>query len=456
MTSHVGLAALLSVALAAPAQAATVSATTGGSGIYGVASGSVLFNAAPGENNRVTMHRVDGARGVVELREDGAPLTVGARCTLVSAGVAHCDTAADFVDATVDLGDRDDSVTISDPLFGLVAAGAGDDTVTGACIADGGDGNDHLTGCGNTLPGLGHRFLGGKGDDTIEGGAAGDSIDGGGGNDVLRGGNGSDNIEDADGALGEPAPDVIDGGAGSDTVVYSSRTEPVHVDLSRPDAPQGTEREGDVVQAVENVWGGSADDRLVGNNDANRLDAGQGNDTIDGRGGDDELLGGAGTDAITGGTGSDYIVARDVYRDSIDCGAGADQLLSDRGDRVARGCEAVTDDYRLVSFPRLGAKDRRVSFRVRCMESDELPRTLAREFEPCALNTALRFRVAGRVRTVATGKCSLQRCTTLVLARAAWRTLVARRQVTAWVEFTRIPRSGSVTHTDRVTLKVHR
>jgi hypothetical protein len=108
-----------------------------------------------------------------------------------------------------------------------------------------------------------------------------------------------------------------------------------------------------------------------------------------------------------------------------------------------------------VSFPRLGAKNRRVSFRVRCLESDELPHTLAREFEPCAFNVALRFRVAGRVRTVATGKCSLQSCTTLVLSRAAWQTLLTRRQVTAWVDFMRIPSAGSLTHTDRVTLKVH-
>ena len=115
----------------------------------------------------------------------------------------------------------------------------------------------------------------------------------------------------------------------------------------------------------------------------------------------------------------------------------------------------MTNDYRLVSFPRLGAKNRRVSFRVRCLESDELPRTLAREFEPCAFKVALRFRVAGRVRTVATGKCSLQSCTTLVLSRAAWRTLVARRQVKAWVDFVRVPSAGSLTHTDRVTLKVH-
>src|SRR4051812_32551900 len=202
MTSHVGMAALLALALGAPAQAATVSATTGASGIYGVAAGDVRFDSAPGESNRVSMHLVDGSRGVVEVREDGAPLVAGARCTLLGTNVARCDAAADFVSATVNTGDGDDSVTLDDPLFGLVSAGAGDDRIIGACVADGGDGNDRLTGCNNTLPGLGHRFLGGKGDDTIEGGPADDTIDGGGGTDVLRGGDGNDNIDDADGAPG--------------------------------------------------------------------------------------------------------------------------------------------------------------------------------------------------------------------------------------------------------------
>lgn len=120
------------------------------------------------------------------------------------------------------------------------------------------------------------------------------------------------------------------------------------------------------------------------------------------------------------------------------------------------GCEGVSNDYRLVSFDRLGAADRRVSFRVRCLETDELPRVLAREFEPCAFDAALRFRVNGRLMAVATGKCNLQGCSTLVLRRDAWRTLVAHRRVTAWVEFTRIPHAGTLTHRDRVTLKVHR
>src|SRR6478736_5317408 len=78
--------------LTVPAQAATLSATTGGTGAYGVSAGSVSFQASPGETNRVSMRLVAGSHGVVEVRDDGAPLTVGARCSLVSAGVARCDT----------------------------------------------------------------------------------------------------------------------------------------------------------------------------------------------------------------------------------------------------------------------------------------------------------------------------------------------------------------------------
>jgi hypothetical protein len=93
---------------------------------------------------------------------------------------------------------------------------------------------------------------------------------------------------------------------------------------------------------------------------------------------------------------------------------------------------------------------------VRCLETDELPRELAREFEPCALKVVLRFSIRGRLTTVAAGRCSLQGCGSLVLRRDAWRALLARRHVAARVEFTRIPADGTLRHVDRVTLKLHR
>jgi hypothetical protein len=450
------LAVGVSLAIAAPAVAATVRATTGGIGPYGIPQGGVFYTAVPGEANRVTFRLVPDSRGIVEVRETGARIDAGPRCTAVEPGFARCDAAAEFVDVTVDAGDGDDAITIEDPLYGLVVAGTGDDTVVGACQVSGDDGADHLVGCANPLGSLGHRYSGGLGDDLIEGGPAADSIDGGGGRDVMRGGDGGDDIDDGDGPMDEAAPDVVDGGPGVDTAVYTSRLSAVHVDLARPVPPQGTAREGDSMQAIENVISGSGDDVLLGDDEANRLDAGRGRDTIDGGGGGDQLLGGSGSDTVGGGDGDDYIVARDVYRDTVDCGSGGDQLLSDRGDSVAPGCEALTNEYRLVSFERLGAANRRVSFRVRCLETDELPRLNAREFEPCALEVALRFRVAGRLTTVATGTCNLQGCSPLVLGRAAWRTLLARRNVPASVEFTRIPRAATLRHVDQVTLKVHR
>jgi Ca2+-binding RTX toxin-like protein len=58
----------------------------------------------------------------------------------------------------------------------------------------------------------------------------------------------------------------------------------------------------DTLVAIENVVGGSGNDRLVGDAATNRLSGGAGADTLMGGGGDDTLVGGAGNDAIFGGT----------------------------------------------------------------------------------------------------------------------------------------------------------
>jgi Ca2+-binding RTX toxin-like protein len=56
---------------------------------------------------------------------------------------------------------------------------------------------------------------------------------------------------------------------------------------------------------IENATGGAGNDRLVGNDVANRLSGRAGNDAIDGGAGDDVLIGGAGKDTLTGGAGND-------------------------------------------------------------------------------------------------------------------------------------------------------
>lgn len=59
---------------------------------------------------------------------------------------------------------------------------------------------------------------------------------------------------------------------------------------------------------IENASGGSGNDRLTGNDAANRLSGGAGNDRLEGGAGDDRLVGGLGSDTLNGGAGADIFV----------------------------------------------------------------------------------------------------------------------------------------------------
>ncbi len=133
------------------------------------------------------------------------------------------------------------------------------------------------------------------------------------GNDWLRGGSGVNTLN------GEDGDDVFDGGAGGDnlngngsssvgdTVTYASRTGPVAfrddgvrndgADPNRSGVSTTTE-EGDRDSGIENVTGGSENDRLVGDGAANTMTGGVGNDL---------LTPGLGRDTANGGGGSDTL-----------------------------------------------------------------------------------------------------------------------------------------------------
>ena len=64
-------------------------------------------------------------------------------------------------------------------------------------------------------------------------------------------------------------------------------------------------------------------------------------DRICGRRGRDEISGDAGRDVVLAGAGNDVVDARDGEADDIRCGSGADRVLADRADAVARDCERV-------------------------------------------------------------------------------------------------------------------
>jgi Ca2+-binding RTX toxin-like protein len=245
-------------------------------------------------------------------------------------------------------GSGSDEITGS-PNRDLIQAGPGLDTVSGGGGDDeinGEDGNDELHG------GAGVDFVSGGNDrDVVDGGSAGDLVVGGAdddevngaqGDDQLSGGAGNDHVDagigddelqgnaGADNLVGGQGRDEISGGADDDTVDYSGNAAPLTVDLDGSTYDDGAENEGDTVLAdVENVTGGTGNDKLTGNDQHNVLIGAQGNDSIDG---------GTNNDTLIGASGDDSIQSKDGVLDVVDCGIGNDTLDADPVDQLT-DCE---------------------------------------------------------------------------------------------------------------------
>ena len=162
----------------------------------------------------------------------------------------------------------------------------------------GGDGADFL--------------VGGHGNDTLSGGGGNDALDGRFGSDVLFGGDGNDSLAASEQGAGSPgAPalgnDVYSGGGGIDTLDYSARTAGLFVQLGS--YVSGPGREYDRVRGdVENVVGGSGNDRIYGTDAQNVLIGGGGDDLLVGRAGNDTLMGEAGNDTLLDATGTNDLI----------------------------------------------------------------------------------------------------------------------------------------------------
>jgi Ca2+-binding RTX toxin-like protein len=238
-------------------------------------------------------------------------------------------------DDRIDGGNGNDTMSGEDGGDALTGA-AGDDALSGA------NGDDRLSAGGGS-----DALAGNDGADTLAGGAGIDALDGGPGDDWLNGGDvglvGGDGADDLDGGLGAdmllggPGSDRLDGGLGADqingetgrdTLTYEDRTHPVTVSLNgRDDDGEAGERDN-VGDDVEVVLGGTVDDDMSGDGDANTLDGGPGEDLVTGR---------AGRDILEGGNAPDLIRARDGDRDRVDCGDDGDLAIVDRRDTV-RDC----------------------------------------------------------------------------------------------------------------------
>jgi hypothetical protein len=290
--------------------------------------GRIVYSAAPGEVNRLTVTEVDDQ--TLRVVDTGAVIVPSGGCQTVNAHTAICTTAT----------------TPGEPFLIRANVWAGD--MNDVVRTDG--------------PGLAGN--GGPGDDTLEG----DSIvagrlDGGGGRDSLIGGSNADVFVDGD-TGGAADADRMEGRGDPDTVSYAGRSAPVRVSLPNSSAA-GETGEGDVLVSIERAIGGSGDDDLRGGSGRNtlegragddRLFARGGEDFVDGGSGDDDIRGGRGPDTLTaglgtdtlrGGRGNDILFVRRTGSDAVSCGRQRGDTVVDpsRRDLVKRDCEDAVFNY---------------------------------------------------------------------------------------------------------------
>lgn len=295
----------------------------------------------------------------------------------------------DILDGGAGDGDRvryrfDPAGVNVDLTLGTASDGfGGTDTLIGIEFVVGSLFGDVITGDANAnkLYGLdGDDLLSGEdGDDELYGDAGIDFLDGGDGSDRLFGGSDNDEI------IGGAGNDFIDGGTGINSVGYSDSATGVRVNL-RGDPNTGGDAAGDVLFNVDNLFGSSFTDFLIGDAGANILVGGDGIDFLEGGAGADILIGGqAGTfdlatnaitaglddsnqdiaryrlatsgvtlDLDTGGTGGDAAgdqffgierVSGSNFNDDISGDANDNKLYGKAGDDVLNGKDGVDELY---------------------------------------------------------------------------------------------------------------
>ncbi|MEU4155991.1 calcium-binding protein [Actinoplanes sp. NPDC026670] len=232
----------------------------------------------------------------------------------------------------------------SDGVSGDDGANGERDTLTGIDRIWGGYGNDRLAGT--------------NGPDELQGGLGNDTLLGLGGNDILLGGPGDNRLEGGAGddrLYAETGADVLFGGTGEDFVDYQDRTRAVTVDLDGVARDDGQAGERDTVGwDVEDVRGGSGNDRLTGNGSANKFAGGSGDDVIRGGAGNDAAEGNEGRDQLYGEAGDDYLDAgHSDGIDTVDGGADGSSLgdncilfTETSGADIGVGCEYLRQSDR--------------------------------------------------------------------------------------------------------------
>jgi Ca2+-binding RTX toxin-like protein len=239
----------------------------GGAGDDSLNGGTGNDTLLGGEGNDV----LDGDKGVDSM--DGGN----------GADTYYIDNPGDVVEDT-GTDNSIDILYIASYLTSPVLLGRGVENATlndsaGKGSITGNDSNNTLNGNASD-----NSLSGGSGNDTLESGAGNDSVDAGTGDDLIVGGEGAGN-------------DTYVGGTGTDTVKYTSAVNTVLINLLEGLA-EGKDIGTDKLSEIENLIGGQTGDTLIGDNNANNINAYTGNDTITGNGGNDTIDGGEGQDTV--------------------------------------------------------------------------------------------------------------------------------------------------------------
>ena len=215
--------------------------------------------------------------------------------------------------------------------------------------ADGGDGDDTISGAGSTATGAAFPTAitdldGFLGDDTLTGGASQDSIFGGDGDDTVAGGLGDDSLNgNADTGVTTDCS-----ATGGDWVDFSGSATAVTANLTANNASG----EGlDTLTGLENITGSAQADTLTGSAGDNQIAPGAADDKVDGAGGIDTADYSDATAAVTvdftantatGGSGNDTLASienahgsdfDDTFvdqtdQDNVACGGGGNDLFN--------------------------------------------------------------------------------------------------------------------------------
>ncbi|MDX0692912.1 hemolysin type calcium-binding protein [Sinorhizobium medicae] len=324
----------------------------------------------------------------VLLGNDGADTLKGGLGSDVLDGGNGIDTAdylekADAISVTLN-GTTNATVLVGgvaeDVIRGVenILAGSGADTLVGdgasntfrgalgADFIDGGAGSDtadyreKAAAVDVTLFGAGDSFVfvGGVAEDTIRNV---ENVFGGKGNDTLTGDDFVNTLNGNDGKdllTGGGGADILDGGAASDTANYRDKSASVSVTLNGAASTAvivGGVAE-DTVRNIENVWGGTGNDSLSGDGNANLLSGGGGSDILSGGAGADIFqfdfaLGASNVDMVLDFTAGDRLFLSKSVFTTLSGGS----LASNQFYAAAGATEAQGSNQRVVYDTTTGA-----------------------------------------------------------------------------------------------------